>query len=183
MPMIKYYLLNQQKACKAESISCLQNSTFVLSVWRIGYFPVIGVICICAHYGPIIIIIMAGMAVLLTWLASDSTEESVFVKSRRKHLTKVKNRYRHSGRSTAISTAEPVDECDTVPRRRTARATAGRNANPYNVPRSATLRTTAVVVQPSFGELSEAMANLGAELSSSLGSMIQGLVNVTCLKG
>ena len=50
---------------------------------------------------------------------SESTEESVLVKSRRKHLTKVKNRSRQSGRSTA---------------------------NPYNLPRSATLRTTAVVV-------------------------------------
>ena len=104
---------------------------------------------------------------------SDSTAESVLVKSRRKHLTKVKNRSRHSGRSTATSTAESVDESDTVPRRRTARATAGRNANPYNLPRSASLRTTAVVVQPSFSDLSEAMANLGAELSSSLGSMLQ----------
>ena len=104
---------------------------------------------------------------------SDSTAESVLVKSRRKHLAKVKNRSRHSGRSTATSTAESVDESDTVPRRRTARETAGHNANPYNLPRSATLRTTAVVVQPSFSDLSEAMANLGAELSSSLGSMLQ----------
>ena len=103
---------------------------------------------------------------------SDSTAESVLVKFRQRRLTKVKNRSRHSVRSTPTSTAESVDQSGTAPRRRTARATAGRNANPYNIPRSATLRTTAVVVQPSFDDLSEAMANLGAELSSSLGSML-----------
>ena len=34
----------------------LRNSTFVLNVRRIGYFPIIVVICICVNCGPIIII-------------------------------------------------------------------------------------------------------------------------------
>ena len=39
--------------------------------------------------------------------------------------------------------------------------------------KSASLRMTEVSVQPSFGELSEAMSTLGAELSSKVGSMLQ----------
>ena len=78
-----------------------------------------------------------------------------------------------SRRSTSISTVGSADENETVTLRRTKRSTAGRNPNPYNLPRSAALQTTEILVQPSFGELSEAMSTLGAELSSKLGSMLQ----------
>ena len=49
--------------------------------------------------------------------------------------------------------------------RRTKHSTAGCKSNPYNLPRSAALQATEILVQPSFGELNEAMATLGAELS------------------
>ena len=78
-----------------------------------------------------------------------------------------------SRRSTAISLAGSVDENETVTLRRTKRSTAGRNPNPYNLPRYTALRMTEVSVQQSFGELSEAVSTLGAALSSKLSSMLQ----------
>ena len=38
--------------CNIYWLLILESSTFVLSVWRIGYFPIIVVICICVHWGP-----------------------------------------------------------------------------------------------------------------------------------
>ena len=104
---------------------------------------------------------------------SNGSSEPFLRQSRRKRFVKIKSRSERSRRSTSISTAGSADENETVTLRRTKRSTAGRNPNPYNLPRSASLQTTEILVQPSFGELSEAMSILGAELSSKLGSMLQ----------
>ena len=87
----------------------------------------------------------------------DSTSESDQQQSRRHRRVKTRSQYERSGRSTAD---------DEKPLRRSKRATAGRNPNPHNLPRSAALRMTELTVPPSFEELSKAMLNLGSMVQS-----------------
>ena len=91
----------------------------------------------------------------------DSTSESDQRQSRRHRRVKTRSQHEHSGRTTARSTAD-----DEMPLRRSKRATAGRNPNPHNLPRSAALRMTELTVPPSFQELSKAMLNLGSMVQS-----------------
>ena len=90
-----------------------------------------------------------------------STSESDQRQSRRHRRVKTRSQHERSGRSTARSTAD-----DEMPLRRSKRATAGRNPNPHNLPRSAALRMTELTVPPSFEELSKAMLNLGSMVQS-----------------
>ena len=91
----------------------------------------------------------------------DSTSESDQRQSRRHRRVKTRSQHERSGRTTARSTAD-----DEMPLRRSKRATAGRNPNPHNLPRSAALRMTELTVPPSFQELSKAMLNLGSMVQS-----------------
>ena len=77
--------------------------------------------------------------------------------SRRHRRVKTRSQHERSGRSTAD---------DEKPLRSSKRATAGRNPNPHNLPRSAALRMTEVTVPPSFDELSKAMLNRGSMVQS-----------------
>ena len=55
-----------------------------------------------------------------------------------------------------------------VPPRRSTRSTAGKHSNPHHLPKSAIRTQTVMKSNHDFQELSDAIANLGAALGSTL---------------